>query len=65
MTLDLPSTARLYLRPVQLADSPVNRDGEVFRLAGGLSWCSAFELIAREGDARILQRTLPVGGLPD
>lgn len=65
MTLDLPSSARLYLRPVQLADSPVNRDGEVVRLAGGLSWCSAFELIAREGGKRVLQKTVPVADLPD
>lgn len=65
MTPDLPPAARLYLRPVQLADSPVDRDGEVVRLAGGLSWCSAFELIARDGGRRILQRTIPVADLPD
>ena len=65
MTLDLPSSARLYLRPVQLADTPVNRDGEVFRLAGGLSWCSAFELIARDNGSRVLQRTVSVADLPE
>jgi len=65
MTLDLPPAARLYLRPVQLADSPVGRDGEVVRLAGGLSWCSAFELIARKDGKRVLQRTVPVADLPD
>lgn len=65
MILDLPSTARLYLRPVQLADSPVGRDGELLRLAGGLSWCSAFELIARESGKRVFQRTIPVPDLPD
>ncbi|MEP9359191.1 dihydropteroate synthase [Sphingomonas sp. KR3-1] len=65
MTLDLPRTARLYLRPVQLADSPVNRDGELVRLAGGLSWCSAFELIARDGGKRVFLRTIPVADLPD
>ncbi len=65
MTLDLPSDARLYLRPVQFADSPVNRDGELARLAGGLTWFSAYELIARRGGERILQRTLPVAELPD
>lgn len=65
MTLDLPPSARLYLRPVQLADTPVNRDGEVVRLAGGLSWCSAFELVARENGNRVLQRIVAVAGLPD
>jgi dihydropteroate synthase len=65
MIADLPPSARLYLRPVQLADSPVDRDGEVVRLAGGLSWCSAFELIAREGGKRVFQRTVAVADLPD
>jgi dihydropteroate synthase len=65
MTLDLPESARLYLRPVQLADSPVNRAGEVVRLAGGLSWCSAFELIARQDGKRLFQRTVAVADLPD
>ncbi|MDG2534447.1 dihydropteroate synthase [Sphingomonas sp. HITSZ_GF] len=65
MTPDLPATARLYLRPVQFADSPVHRDGEVIRLAGGLSWCSAFELIAREGGKRVFQQTVAVADLPD
>jgi dihydropteroate synthase len=65
MSLDLPPSAKLYLRPVQLADSPVDRDGEVARLAGGLSWCSAFELIARKDGKRVLQRTIAVADLPD
>ncbi|MCX8477642.1 MAG: dihydropteroate synthase [Sphingomonas sp.] len=62
--MELPANARLYLRPVQFADTPVGRDGEVMRIAGGLSWCSAFELIAVEGGKRVLQRTLPVADLP-
>ena len=32
MTIDLPANANLYLRPVQFADSPVGRDGELARL---------------------------------
>ncbi|AQR74358.1 dihydropteroate synthase [Sphingomonas sp. LM7] len=62
--MNLPTTARLYLRPVQFADTPVGRDGEVVRIAGGLTWCSAFELIAVEGGKRVLQRTIPVAELP-
>lgn len=62
--MDLPASARLYLRPVQFVDTPVGRDGEVVRIAGGLSWCSAFELIAVEGGRRLLQRTVPVADLP-
>ncbi|WP_083942941.1 dihydropteroate synthase [Sphingomonas soli] len=54
----------MYLRPVQFADTPVNRDGEVARLAGGLLWFAAYELIAVEGGKRVLQRTIPIADLP-
>lgn len=62
--MQLPTNARLYLRPVQFADSPVERDGEVARLAGGLLWFSAYELIAVANGKRVLQRTIPVADLP-
>lgn len=62
--LDFPATARLYLRPVQFADTPVGRDGAVARLAGGLCWFSAYELIAAQDGRRIAQRTVPVADLP-
>lgn len=65
MALDLPTDAKLYLRPVQFADSPIGRDGELARLAGGMLWFSAYELIAVVGNDRIVQRTLPVADLPD
>ncbi|MFM9829541.1 MAG: dihydropteroate synthase [Sphingomonas sp.] len=45
----------MYLRPVQFVDTPVGRDGEVARLAGGMCWFAAYEVI--EGGAR---RTLSV-----
>jgi len=62
--IDLPATARLYLRPVQFADTPVGRDGEVARLAGGLGWFAAYELIAVQDGRRVLQRTIPIADLP-
>lgn len=65
MSFDLPASARLYLRPTQFADTPIGRDGEVARLAGGLIWFAAYELIAVEGGKRTAQRTIPVGELPD
>ncbi|MBX3595808.1 dihydropteroate synthase [Sphingomonas sp.] len=65
MTIDLPADARLYLRPVQFADSPIGRDGELARLAGGLLWFSACEVIAAAGGRRIVQATVPVADLPD
>ncbi|WCM26140.1 dihydropteroate synthase [Sphingomonas sp. QA11] len=38
-------TNALHLRPVQFVDTPVGRDGEVARLAGGMTWFSAYEVI--------------------
>jgi len=58
--IHIPATARCYLRPVQFADTPIGRDGEVARLAGGLLWFSAYELIAVEGGKRVVQVTVPV-----
>ncbi|MES2986799.1 MAG: dihydropteroate synthase [Pseudomonadota bacterium] len=63
--IDLPTSARLYLRPVQFADTPVNRDGEVARLAGGLNWFAGYEIIAVESGKRVLQQTVAVAELPD
>jgi len=40
----------LHLRPIQFVDSPVGRDGEVARLAGGMLWFAAYEVI--EGASR-------------
>ncbi|MDP5280154.1 dihydropteroate synthase [Sphingomonas sp. DG1-23] len=66
MTFSLPADARVYLRPTQFIDTPVGHDdGSVARLAGGLCWFSAYELIAVEGDKRTLQRTVAVADLPD
>jgi len=36
----------LHLRPVQFADTPIDRDGEVARIAGGMQWFAAYEVIA-------------------
>ncbi|WP_296611454.1 dihydropteroate synthase [Sphingomonas sp.] len=47
--------ANLHLRPVQFVDTPIGRDGEVARLAGGMQWFAAYEVI--ENGAR---RTVPI-----
>jgi len=36
---------KLHLRPIQFVDTPVGRDGEVARLAGGMAWFAAYEVI--------------------
>lgn len=65
MSVDLPSGAKFYLRPVQFADSPIDRDGELLRLAGGMQWFSGLELIGVASGRRVVQRTLRIGDLPD
>lgn len=45
----------LHLRPVQFVDTPVDRDGEVVRIAGGMQWFAGYEVI--DGDKR---RTISV-----
>ena len=63
--MDLPLNARLYLRPVQFVDTPVGHDdGQIARLAGGLCWFAAYELIAAESGKRTIQRTIAVTDLP-
>ena len=37
--------AKLHLRPVQFVDTPIGRDGDVARLAGGMQWFAAYEVI--------------------
>ncbi|WP_353203734.1 dihydropteroate synthase [Sphingomonas sp.] len=48
----------LHLRPIQFVDTPVERDGAVARLAGGMLWFSAYEVI--EDDRR---RTVAIADL--
>jgi len=52
--------AKTYLRPVQFVDTPVGRDGEVARLAGGLCWFAGYERIEVEAGGRVSRRTLTV-----
>jgi dihydropteroate synthase len=58
--MSIPPAARLYLRPTSFVDAPFDRDGQVARLAGGLLWFSAYELIAVEGGRRVVERLVPV-----
>jgi len=45
--------ARTLIRPTAFVDSPFGHDGKVARLAGGLNWFAAVELIVIEGHARV------------
>ena len=54
---------RTLLRPTAFVDSPFGHDGKVARLAGGLSWFSAVELIATDGGRRVSAELVPVEGV--
>ena len=54
---------RTLLRPTGFVDSPYGHDGKVARLAGGLNWFSAIELIAIDGHRRSATELLPVEGV--
>ncbi|UUL82436.1 dihydropteroate synthase [Sphingomonas qomolangmaensis] len=64
MAFQIPPAARLYLRPTQFADTPIGRDGEVARLAGGLQWFAAYGLVGVEAGKRTVQATITVADLP-
>jgi dihydropteroate synthase len=49
-----------YLRPTGFVDAPFGFDGQVLRLAGGLCWFSAVEVIRVEDGVRIAQKLVPV-----
>ena len=44
---------RVYLRPTAFVDAPFGLDGKVERLAGGLSWFAAIEIVRMDGAARL------------
>ncbi|MBX9796773.1 dihydropteroate synthase [Sphingomonas sp.] len=59
-----PPAARLYLRPARFAETPVGAE-DVRRLAGGLLWFSALEVIAVEGGRRVAQQVVPIAAWDD
>jgi len=54
---------RILLRPTAFVDSPFGHDGKVARLAGGLNWFAAVELLKVEGNRRIDADLVPVEGI--
>jgi dihydropteroate synthase len=54
---------RTLVRPTAFVDSPFGHDGKVARLAGGLNWFAAVELIAIEGNERVSAELAPVEGI--
>src|SRR5690348_8690476 len=56
---------RTLLRPTAFVDSPFGYDGQVARLAGGMNWFAAVELIRIEGEKRTATELVPVAGIED
>jgi len=54
---------RTLLRPTGFVDSPFGHDGKVARLAGGMNWFSAVELIHVEGHSRTGTELVRVEGI--
>jgi dihydropteroate synthase len=54
---------RTLLRPTAFVDSPFGYDGKVARLAGGMNWFSAVELIGVDGNRRVSTEPVPVEGV--
>ena len=54
---------RTLIRPTGFVDSPFGHDGKVARLAGGMCWFSAVELVQVEGKRRVSAELLPVAEL--
>ena len=54
---------RTLLRPTAFVDLPFGHDGKVARLAGGICWFSAVELIEIEGHSRVSVELVPVESL--
>lgn len=57
---DLSGDVRLYLRPTAFVEAPFGYDGQTLRLAGGMLWFSAVELIAVAEGRRVHQELVPV-----
>lgn len=57
--------ARTLIRPTAFVDAPFGHDGKVARLAGGLTFFAAVELLRIEGDRRVSAELVPVSGIDD
>ena len=56
---------RTLIRPTAFVDSPFGYDGKVARLAGGMNWFAAVELITVEGHQRTATELVPVEAIAD
>jgi dihydropteroate synthase len=64
LSVTTPAPARLYFRPTGFIDAPFGFDGQFARLAGGLQFFSAWEVIAVEDGRRSGSSLVPVDRMP-
>jgi dihydropteroate synthase len=65
LTIQVPHNAKLYFRPTGFIDAPFGFDGQFARLAGGMQFFSAWEVIAVDGGARCGQWLVPIDRIDD
>ncbi|MBA3668911.1 MAG: dihydropteroate synthase [Sphingomonas sp.] len=56
---------RKLLRPTAFVDAPFGHDGQVARLAGGMSWFSAVEILTVDGHVRTSAQLVAVADIED
>ena len=56
---------RTLLRPTAFVDSPFGHDGKVARLAGGMSWFAAVELLTVDSHKRVASELVAVEEIED
>jgi dihydropteroate synthase len=59
------TTSTLYFRPTAFIDAPFGLDGQFARLAGGMQFFSAWEVIAVEGGVRSGKWLIPIDRIED
>ena len=56
---------RKLLRPTAFVDAPFGYDGQVARLAGGMGWFSAVEILTVDGQRRSASELVGVADIED
>jgi dihydropteroate synthase len=59
------ATATLYFRPTAFIDAPFGLDGQFARLAGGMQFFSAWDVIAVDGGVRSEKWLIPIDRIED
>lgn len=61
----LSPDAKLYLRPIWYAESPVGLDGQTARMGGGLIWFQGYEVTVRQSGAPVQRDRIAVAQFED